>query len=284
MDITINLGDLASLTKIPAEELKNQLTNAETGEILPSDKISAALSGAMKKRFDSIAEGAAGRSVKDALTKRERKIAEQYGVSDYTDLDDLVSKVAQANKGSFDESKVMQHPSVVSKVKELQQAIKAEKNAAKQLQADFEQKEFNRGFRDYAKQQLHELGYNTENKRAVDAYLRDLQTQAKWKKTETGYIPVDEHGYQIQENHEDVGFGKLVETTTWLPKTGNNNGNNPPPPPGGNGGNNKSNFGKFTSADYADIDSYTRKYKELSKAGEHKAAAELEKQYYENRK
>lgn len=282
MDITLSLGDLASLTKTPAEELKGKLTNAETGEVLPTDKIKSALSDALKQRFDAIAEGAAGRSVKDALTKRERKIAEQYGVSEYTDLDDLVSKVAQANKGSFDESKIMQHPAVVAKVKDLQNAIKVEKQAAKDLQAQFDKKEFSRSFRSYAKAQLKEQGYDVSNERAVNAYLRDLESNNKWKKTDNGYIPVDEHGYAIQENHEDIGFNGIVEKTTWLSKQ--SGGNPPPPAPGQGSQGGKQNMGKFTSADYANVDAYSKKYKELSQAGEHKAAAELEKAYYENKK
>lgn len=282
MDITFKIEDLASLTKIPAEELKGKLTNAETGDVLPSNEINKALSDAMKKRFDAIAEGAAGRSVKDALTKRERKIAEQYGVSDYSDLDDLIGKVAQSNKGSFDESKIMQHPSVVAKVQDLQKAIKAEKQAAKELQQNFEKQEFSRSFRSYAKQQLKEQGYDISNERAVNAYIKDLEQGNKWKKNENGFVPVDEHGYTIQENHEDINFGGLVEKTTWLSKQQNGNVATPPPP--GGAGNGKKNMGKFTSADYADVDSFSQKFRALSKAGEHKAASELEQKYYESKK
>ena len=97
-----------------------------------------------------------------------------------------------------------------------------------------------------------------------------------------GFVPVDEHGYTIQENHEDINFGGLVEKTTWLSKQQNGNVATPPPP--GGAGNGKMNMGKFTSADYADVNSFSQKYRELSKAGEHKAASELEKKYYESKK
>lgn len=277
--ISISIEALALLTKKSVPELE-KLTKKEDGTTdQEPTEISKAVEQLIKDRFNEIGKDNHGRGTREALTAKQKAIAQKYGIVDaHPTIEELFDAIVEAEKakGGNNGEAASQLAEQKEEIKRLKNEVKDHKAQLEKATKDRERDKIMFGVNSQIERELVAMGVvlpedADARARAISMFSNSLTNGKNFQNKDGKFIVLKENGEPEQdENYTDLDLSAYVKKHNVFPIKQNQPPQNPVNPKG------TPNGGAFTFID-ADLvpTAYVKKYEALTNAGKHDEAAAL---------